>query len=602
VPIDPSGISLVALSTTLATNAVAEGKRKPVALVLLGYDPELVYKFKFDKQFGTPYYCFINGYHDRDGAEITPLDKEGMLRWISEVRHQIDAIAVSAYHGPINSAHEDQAGELLRSEFHIPVVQAHHLTSELDSIRRAATTSLNASLLSNLDEFTTAVRQMLDRYGVACPVMMVRGDGSIMDLKYARSRPVEMIHSGPATSAIGGQYLSRLDRGLVIDIGGTTTDLALVDRGTVQVARQAATVGLYRTCVNTIRARSFGLGGDSRITFDHWGNLAIGPERVVPYSRFCSLHHEFRSDLMNWLANNWSIHYSEKIEFWALRKELTIPVEEEKIHQIIRILKTGPQPFWQLRNQVGPIAPVMIRFLNDLEIIDRIALTPTDMLHASAQFSGWDEEIADLAVKIGAKTLGLSVEDFTRRIAETITRRISAEIIEFLSERQLSDCFETKELKLDRWLFEENHDQKNPFLGSKIFLKIPMIGIGAPAKIFLPPVAEALNAPIVFPEFYEVANAVGTVVGNVVVRQEAEVFPHLEGASIVGYYARAGSNQLLFSTYELALEHARNVMNHLLKEELSEAGAKQSEISIDEKIIWEGMIHLSGIGVGKPGI
>ena len=72
---DPGPIALVSLSTTLATNAIAEGKRRPVALFLLGYDPELVERFGFGEQFGTQYYSFIPGRHDLEGVEQTPLDE-----------------------------------------------------------------------------------------------------------------------------------------------------------------------------------------------------------------------------------------------------------------------------------------------------------------------------------------------------------------------------------------------------------------------------------------------------------------------------------------------------------------------------------------------
>ena len=208
----------------------------------------------FNKQFGTNHYFFIQGKHDLDGNEIFPLDEAAVRSIAVDVQSKVDAIAVSSYAGPANSSHEKRAAEIIAEVTSLPIVQAHHLSSDLDSIRRATTASLNASLLSNLQEFLDAVKVMLAKHAVDCPIMVVRGDASIVTAEYARNRPVEMIHSGPATSAIGGQDLAGIDCALVVDVGGTTTDIALVDRGRIDLQEQSATVGTYRTCVKTIRA------------------------------------------------------------------------------------------------------------------------------------------------------------------------------------------------------------------------------------------------------------------------------------------------------------------------------------------------------------
>lgn len=601
VPIEPDKITLVGLSTTLATNAVAEGKRKPVALFLLGYDPDLVRQFKFERQFGTPNYFFIDGLHDQHGREVKALDEQALASALIGLNRQVEAIAVSSYHGPMNAGHEERAGDVLREAYGKPVVQAHHLSSELDSIRRAATASLNASLLANLDEFTQAVQEMLARHGVVCPVMIVRGDGSVMQLDYARRRPVEMIHSGPATSAIGGQYLAAIERGLVVDVGGTTTDLALVERGTVQAARRSATVGSYRTCVHTIHARSFGMGGDSRILFDHWGNLKIGPERVIPFARYCALYPMHRQMIQNWLESNRTIHYSEKLEFWTLRKQTISTAEDPLIRRVAQILQAGPAPYFLLREQTGPIAPVMVQEMVNLEIIDRIGLTPTDLLHASGDFTEWDAAIAETACEIAAFTLGMTLRDFRQKLSRQITRQIAAEIVQFLSGLPFSDDKVGGSAGMDHWLFNQNFEPEDPFLGSKIHLKAPIVGIGAPAKYFLPPVAELFGTEVLFPDYYAVANAVGTVVGKVVVRKDAEIFPSLDGALIGGYYARVENRQKLFAHFEEAREYAREMLRVHVREELAAAGAQEDDLQLDEQMILEGMARLYAVGIGRPG-
>jgi N-methylhydantoinase A/oxoprolinase/acetone carboxylase beta subunit len=112
---DPSAIRMVSISTTLATNAIAEGKGKRVALLLIGYDPDLLSRFKLDGRLATPNYYFFDGGHDLYGREKKPLDLSGILARVVELRGKVDAIAVSAYFSPLNPEHENRAYNAISS-------------------------------------------------------------------------------------------------------------------------------------------------------------------------------------------------------------------------------------------------------------------------------------------------------------------------------------------------------------------------------------------------------------------------------------------------------------------------------------------------------
>jgi N-methylhydantoinase A/oxoprolinase/acetone carboxylase beta subunit len=596
-------ISLVSLSTTLATNAIAEGKRKPVALFLLGYDPELVHNFNFQDQFGTPDYFFITGRHDLNGIEQEPLDQEAVSKLSRQVKERVDAIAISSYCGPMNSEHEEAASVIATRTTGKPIVQAHHLSNELDSIRRATTASLNASLLSNAQDFLQAVEEMLHQKGIQSPVMIVRGDGSLVKADFARHRPVEIIHSGPATSTIGGQYLAGVKSALVIDIGGTTTDLALIDQGKIQVMEKAATVGPYRTCVRTIKTRSFGLGGDSLLRFDRWRRLSVGPERVIPLARLCAEYPALKSELSAWLFQKGGIFYSDVLEFWILRREPAQPLKDERARKVIEVLREGPQLMQKVLKKVGALSPIQVS-AHDLvqqEIIERAGLTPTDLLHITGEFTPWDGEAAEIAARAAAKLWDESEADFARRIKEAMTAKILTEIISFTTEKQLSEpVFGLLNTSLDRWMFEENLSPRHPYLGCKINLKVPLIGIGAPAKAFLPPVAEALGTTFLLPEHYEVANAVGTVVGNVMVAQDGEVFPRMIGAAASGYYARVANLQQWFRKYEEAVAFTQETLTNQVAQEAREAGAHKAAIHCEVREILDGIASLHAWAIGKP--
>ena len=596
-------VGMVSLSTTLATNAIAEGKRKPVALFLLGYDPELVHNFNFQEQFGTPDYFFIAGRHDLNGVEQEPLDEAAVERISAQVKEGVEAIAISSYCGPMNAGHEERAGAIAAQVTGKPVIQAHHLSNELDSIRRATTASLNASLLSNAQDFLKAVQEMLTQKGIQAPVMIVRGDGSLVKANFARHRPVEIIHSGPATSTIGGQFLAGAQSALVIDIGGTTTDLALIDQGKIQILEKAATVGPFRTCVRTIKTHSFGLGGDSLLRFDRWHRLSVGPDRVIPLSRLCAQYPALISELSSWLLQKGTIFYSDVLEFWRLHREPAQLPKDERARHVIEILRQGPQLMQKVLKQVGALSPVQVsaRELVQNEIIERSGLTPTDLLHITGEFTPWDVDAARLAVRAAAKLWDETELDFARRVKRLLTAQMVSEIISFTSQKQLSDpVFGLLNTSLDRWMFEESLSPSHPYLGCKINLKVPIIGIGAPAKAFLPPVAEALETEILLPEHYEVANAIGTVVGNVMVAHEGEVFPRMVGASASGYYARVANLQQWFKHYPEAVQFAQETLERQVAAEAREAGTVNAALHCEVHEILDGIASLRAWAIGKP--
>ena len=602
---NPARINLVSLSTTLATNAIAEGKCKPVALLLLGYDPELVHKFNFHHQFGTPHYFFIQGKNGLDGIEQIPLDETQIIKIVKEIKEEVNAFAISSYAGSRNAAHEERAGEIIASMTDTPIVEAHHLSSELDSIRRATTASINASLLSNTQEFLSAVQGMLEKKAIRCPVMIVRGDGSIVKAEYARKRPVEIIHSGPATSAIGGQFLAGIDTALVIDIGGTTTDIALVENGKIQIDTSAATVGSFRTCVKTIKVRSFGLGGDSLIRFDRSQNVTVGPERVLPFSHLCTEYPEFKLEIIEWLKKKKEILYYDRLECWVLLREPAHLFKDLRMQKAIQLLKQGPWLLPKLLKEVGAVSPVQVNVeeLVNHEVIMRAGLTPTDLLHVTGEFSPWDADTARLIIQTIAKNWRIGSEAFIQRIRDIMTHRIAAEVIQFLSGKTLSDStlFNTRSNDLDRWLFEESLKPVDRNLGCQIMLKHPIVGIGAPAKAFLPAVALAFGAQIIFPDYYEVANAVGTVVGNIMIHKEGEVSPVVEGTVVTGYFARASNMQRKFETFEEALTFVRKQLVDLVAAEALNAGAREPQIEVVDNVVLPGLIvKLSAWAIDKP--
>lgn len=605
LPDDPGRIKLVSISTTLATNAVAEGKGRPVALFLLGYDPDLIRRFKFEASFATPHFEYLRGGHDLLGQEQAPLDVDALIRRSIELKSQVDAFAVSGYFSPFNPEHEEKAFQVLSETTGLPVVLGHQLSSRLNSVQRATTASLNASLLSILKEFISAMRTALDQRSITAPLMVMRGDGALMSAVMANQRPVETVHSGPAASAIGGRFLSNRETALVIDIGGTTTDIAVLDGGRVTIREEGTSVGPYRTAVRAANIRSIGLGGDSYIGFDVEDRLKIGPVRVTPISYLAHNYPQVAQDLHRIAHRLHRRPTPDHIEYWYLIRQPRRYLPNDYARQVIELLRNGPISLPALLERLGLFHPLQFdgQMLINEEIIARSALTPTDLLHLTGEYDPWDTNSAQIAAGLVARLRGWSVGELIQNVKEGIAEQIVAEVVSFITNQPLErKPAYTPVNDLGLWLFEESLHARNPYLGSRISLKIPIIGIGAPAEIFLPRVAEMLQTELVIPPHYQVANAVGAVSGGITVSQEAWIFPHLRDLHVTGFYVQAGGRRQRFSKIENALEHARQVTGDMAAEQARQAGAQDLHIEYEQIPDGAESYRLRARAIGTPSL
>lgn len=270
-------IELVSLSTTLATNAIVEGKGCRVGLLLLGKRPE--------GRLPAEVCVELDAQVDIRGGVREPLDEEALHAALLHLRGRCDAVAVSGYASVRNPAHELQAAKCTGETLGLPVVCGHELTGALGFYERTVTAVLNARLIPIIRNLITTVCWVTNRFGIRAPIMVVRGDGSLMRADYAIERPVETVLSGPAASVIGARFLSGRGDCIVVDMGGTTTDIACLQSGKCAVSNEGARLAGWRTRVRALEICTFGLGGDSEICMQAEEKVKIGPHRVVPLCR-----------------------------------------------------------------------------------------------------------------------------------------------------------------------------------------------------------------------------------------------------------------------------------------------------------------------------
>lgn len=406
--LDPADtIEKVVLSTTLATNAIVEGEGRPTGLIIIGELPK--------GELPDAHRAQVKGKVNIKGKEVIPLDTAQVIEACAAIAPQVQAFAVSGMMGVRNASQELAVKDIIKKQCALPVVCGHELSSQLGFHDRTVTTVLNASLIPILEDFIRAVEVTLADQSIDAPVYMVKGDGNLASLSFIREKPIESILSGPAASIIGALSLAGCGDGVVVDMGGTTTDSGIVLDNTLTLAPIGARVGDWQTQIDSAQINTCGLGGDTQIIAVD-GHPTLTGRRVLPACRG-----------------------------------------------------------------------------------GRDGLTPTDLLHYTGDFEGWDRELV-----VGA------VDAQTDKAPDAYVDEAAAQILETIRTEVLS-------------LYEAH--------------PVPIIAIGAPAKTWYEKIHEETGCTVIVPEHYEVANAVGAAMAAVEERVTALVRPDEENDGYVAHVA-----------------------------------------------------------------
>jgi len=275
--IDPAAIDRMVLSTTLTTNAVVQHKTPPVGMIVSsgpGIDPEF-YRT-------NSHYFAVAGSIDHRGREVEPLDAGEIQQIAADLAKEgIRYVGVVGKFSVRNPCHELEISRILNNSFE-KVFMGHRVSGNLNFGRRVATAFLNASVYPLHREFYHAVRKSLHAIGLKIPLRLLKADGGNINFATSIEYPIQTIQSGPAASVMGAAAFGSEDEDtLVMDIGGTTTDMAVLIQGAPVLDPLGINLGEYKTLIRSLETLSIGLGGDSAVRVID-GKLVIGPERLGP--------------------------------------------------------------------------------------------------------------------------------------------------------------------------------------------------------------------------------------------------------------------------------------------------------------------------------
>lgn len=280
-------IKYAMLGTTHCTNAIVERKRLNNVAVIrigapatLGIKPLVAVPDDLREILGKHVYI-VQGGHEFDGRKIAELDTEKLYQIAHEIKGQVDSVAISSVFSPVSNEHELEAQRILREVLGDEV--AISLSSEIGSVgllERENATILNAAVVNVARNTAYGFVKALKDEGVEAEVFFGQNDGTLMSVEYTVKYPILTIACGPTNSIRGASYLTKQSNALVVDVGGTTTDIGVLVNAFPRQSSLAVEIGGVRTNFRMPDITSVGLGGGTVIRVDEHGEVKLGPDSV----------------------------------------------------------------------------------------------------------------------------------------------------------------------------------------------------------------------------------------------------------------------------------------------------------------------------------
>lgn len=585
--VEPDTIALVSISTTLATNALVESQGGRVGLVMIGFDERDMEKAGLRAAHGDDPVVFLPGGHTVHGKPY-PLDTQPLDAQLEALAQQVSSFAVVGLFAVRNASHEIAVRDLIAERCGVPVTCSHELTAKLDGPKRALTTVLNARLIEMITRLIGATRGFLASAGIRAPLMVVRGDGSLVSADFAAARPIETILSGPAASLVGAAFLTGEDNALVSDIGGTTTDIALLEDGRPKTDPNGATVGNHRTMVDAVAMRTYGLAGDSEVTIDEGAlepALHLGPRRLVPLSML-AVNHE--SVVMDALERQARAAFANRLDG---RFGMTTGVEAGRAGlsksqaDLLARLSDVPQPLTTVLKSASEMATLNMLVSRGLAFV--AGFTPSDAQHVLGVFTHWHAG----AAQAGADLFARKKDGYGRPIAadaSSLSQRVVSRLVRLSAERVLETAYCDDGLDgpslIGSPIVARALDRTDGLVRHALIIDRPLIGLGAAAHAYYPAVAETLSIGSLVPDHADVANAVGAVVGQVRVSLTFSIERGEDGTYLLTGSDLPEGAKTRFADEDAAMSGARALAQQAAQDKAALAGALDCVIDVDSDV------------------
>lgn len=573
--------SYLSLSTTLATNACVEHKGGRAKLVFIGVNPAAVKKM--GSEYGLPPLSeiyFMNG----DAGQLTsPENTPDWKKFEQDVEGEFkiyDSVAIVQMNPKYNDGeYEIRAEKIIKKKLGLPCVRGYDLFQELNVQKRGATALLNARLLPVMEDFFDSIDRSLSELQLTLPIVIVKSDGSIMSREFAMSRPVETLLCGPAASIIGAMELSKYQDALIVDMGGTTSDVAMVKDGVPVTSESGISIGEWKTMVKGVSIDTFALGGDSAVKYKR-GKLYLDNRRCIPLCMAASQYPSMIKKLKTLVLMDRPFDYPAHEFFVLVNEPENLARYTPSEQKFIKALENGPLIYREAAAAVNTSPHVLtMKRLEDEGTVMRIGMTPTDVMHVYGDYREFEAEASRLGAAYLASVTSLTSEDVCGEIYDLTKSRLYSNLVRIFMkyetgrELSLQECEDLE--KLTTYIFRHAGLPPEGFAIRPGFTTASkLIGIGAPTRIFLSDVAKLLGTEADFPQDGKVANAIGAAMGNISTQCIIKIEPY-KGikSSYLTYVISGGHETFSLPDYHDALVEAKKTARECAIERARQQGA-----------------------------
>ncbi len=580
---------LLALSTTLATNACLEDKGSRARLLMIGMNP--------DKMLNLNQIYASYGFHDLDQLIFIDGKPEHMFSHPEEPDWEMvadrapewfadcPAAGICQIYPNADGGKLEQGARKVLSQVlpDLSVTTAHKLFDEVDPLKRGAGTLLNARLVPLVKEFMKAVKAVMKKRNLDIPVAIVRSDGSLMTESMAAIYPVETLLCGPAASVVGGAAIAETEDAMIVDMGGTTTDVAFVRKGRPLSANKGVTIGKWRTTLNGLYVDTFLLGGDSALRHEK-GRMFLDGERVIPVSVLQESNPEIVDRLKEVIERHeTSLRHTRMIhEFFVLQRSIRDSkgyTEQEQ--RICRVLEEQGPLNVEVLSEISGIEMYYMKTDRLLEegVLMKSGLTPTDMMVLKGDFPGHPKEAAELALQIFAGSVKETEKEIPDLVYELVQRKLYCNLARIILDQKYPERDRREQEpgieQLIEWAYEDSLAGGQTEWGSTaIRCDLPIVGVGAPIHVFLPKVAQLLGTKAIIGKHSPVANALGAIASQIVTTVRVRAKAEYDGSTLKGFSVFEDTTRHMFEEAEEAETFAVELAEKLVLQKAEEQGAK----------------------------
>ena len=495
-------IEQVNISTTLTVNSILENRIDKVAVLVIG--KHVLGKLPAHRK----YEIVKDNYNKKRGIyRMPPEEMKGICQYLG---NESKYILVSAF-GEDSISTEDQVAGILRNYFDCYILCRHCMSTKENFYESTLDAITTAALRNVVQHWYESVRKNLDKFGIGENVRVLTGSGKLSTAEEVIQNPLLTLMSGPIASFIGSRYLTNEPDYLLVDMGGTSFDIMKVQNRETRFASTATDIGGYRYGIEMLDIQSFAVGGDSKIRYNSMGEFIVEPQRVTP---LCLLGDSY-PHLLEELQEYNSLYSGDLLtaSFTDCFFRAKVKPSEGKLletgKKFLQIIEEQPHSLFCLAEKVG-VQPDALHVDQLIEkgYIYCASLTPTDIIHAEGISGRWNRDISTVAVKIMAEMKGWDVDTFVAEVKKRIAEKMAYCCMQSIAHFE-DKCFTFEDSTAARFIMDSFLKPGKDLIGTNFSIRKPIVGVGAPAGMWLPRVAEMLDARLVLPRDGDVAGAVG---------------------------------------------------------------------------------------------